>query len=387
MTTAAVAAQGISKAYGGRPVLSGVDLDMPEGTITAVLGPSGCGKTTLLRILAGFEDPDAGTVRIAGKTVAGGTTTVPAHRRRVGLMPQEGALFPHLSVGENIAFGMNRTTGRESQSRVAHWLSVVGLDGLADARPYEISGGQQQRVALARALAAQPRVLLLDEPFAALDAGLRVQVREEIAAILRRAGTTTLLVTHDQSEALSLPDSVALMIDGTIAQHGTPADLYSRPASLTNARFIGATVELTGVARSGTVHTALGALGARLPVADGAAVVVLRPEQLRFGAGPSAATARVTACRFYGAHTIIHLELSDGGAVQLHSPGESGLAEGSVVGVEVTGNDETGVLAYSSPTGSSPTGSSPTGSSPTGSSPTGSSPTGGQRVALGEASG
>ncbi|MGZ8802758.1 MAG: ABC transporter ATP-binding protein [Mycobacterium sp.] len=344
---AAVAAQGIFKNFGDRQVLSGVNLDIPEGTITAVLGPSGCGKTTLLRILAGFEDPDAGTVRIAGETVAGGVTTVPVHRRRVGLMPQEGALFPHLSVGENIAFGMHRATRREAHARVAHWLAVVGLDGLADARPHEISGGQQQRVALARALAAQPRVLLLDEPFAALDAGLRVRVREDIAAILRDAGTTALLVTHDQSEALSLPDSVALLIDGTIAQHGTPADLYARPVSLTSARFIGATVELAGISSAGTVHTALGPLRARLPVADGPAVVVLRPEQLRFGAGSTGAAAHVTACRFYGADTVVHVELSDGSAVQLRSPGETGLASGSAVTVEVAGD----VLAYPSPTG------------------------------------
>lgn len=351
MIATAVAAQGISKSYGGNQVLSGVDLDLPEGTITAVLGPSGCGKTTLLRILAGFEDPDAGTVRIAGETVAGGAATVPVHRRRVGLMPQEGALFPHLSVGENVAFGVKRSTRGEAQAQVAHWLAVVGLDGLADARPHEISGGQQQRVALARALAAQPRVLLLDEPFAALDASLRVRVREDIAVILRDAGTTALLVTHDQSEALSLPDSVALMIDGTIAQHGPPADVYARPTSLANARFIGATVELAGIASSGIVHTALGALRARLPVADGAAVVVLRPEQLRLGAGPSATPARVTGCRFYGADTVIHVELSDGGRVQLRSPGEISLAQGSTVDIEVIGSIETGVLAYPSPTG------------------------------------
>ncbi|MCV7152055.1 ABC transporter ATP-binding protein [Mycolicibacterium pyrenivorans] len=348
---AAVAARGISKSFGDRQVLSGVDLDLPEGTITAVLGPSGCGKTTLLRILAGFETPDAGTVRIAGELVAGGTTTVPVHRRRVGLMPQEGALFPHLSVAENIAFGMDRATRRDARARVAHWLSVVGLDGLADARPHEISGGQQQRVALARALAARPRVLLLDEPFAALDAGLRVRVREDIAAILREAGTTALLVTHDQSEALSLPGSVALLIDGTIAQHGTPADLYARPTTLANARFIGATVELAGTASSGTVHTALGTLQARLPVADGPAVVVLRPEQLRLGVAGSGAPARVTVCRFYGADTVVHVELADGSAVQLRSPGETILAEGSTVTVEVAGSDVPGVLAYPSPTG------------------------------------
>ena len=347
MLAAAVAAQGISKSFGDRRVLSGVDLDLPEGTITAVLGPSGCGKTTLLRILAGFEQPDAGTVRIAGETVAGGPTTVPVHRRRVGLMPQEGALFPHLSVGENVAFGMDRGTRREAGPRVAHWLAVVGLDGLADARPHEISGGQQQRVALARALAAQPRVLLLDEPFAALDAGLRVRVREDIAAILRDAGTTALLVTHRQSAALSLPDSVALRIDGIIAQHGTPADLYARPTTIDNARFIGATVELAGHASSGMVHTPLGSLRARLPVADGDAIVVLRPEQLRFGSGPTGAAAQVTACRFYGADTVVHVRLADGSAVALRSPGATGLAVGASVTVEVAGD----VLAYPSPTG------------------------------------
>ena len=352
MIAAAVAARGICKSFGDRQVLSGVNLDMPEGTITAVLGPSGCGKTTLLRILAGFEQPDAGTVCIAGETVAGGATTVPVHRRRVGLMPQEGALFPHLSVGENIAFGHEPGNPQgDTGRRVSPGWRWSGLDGLADARPHQISGGQQQRVALARALAAEPRVLLLDEPFAALDAGLRVRVREDIAAILRDAGTTALLVTHDQSEALSLPDSVALLIDGAIAQHGTPADLYARPASLANARFIGATVELTGYASSGMVHTALGSLRARLPVADGPAVVVLRPEQLRFGAAVTGQPARVTACRFYGAETVVHVELSDGSAVQLRTPGETGVAEGSAVTVEVAGCDETGVLAYPSPTG------------------------------------
>lgn len=343
---AAVAARGICKSYGDRQVLSGVDLDVPEGAITAVLGPSGCGKTTLLRILAGFEDPDAGTLRIAGETVAGGATKVPVHRRRVGLMPQEGALFPHLSVGENIAFGIHRATRRAAQAQVAHWLSVVGLDGLADARPHEISGGQQQRVALARALAAAPRVLLLDEPFAALDAGLRVRVREDIAAILRAAGSTALLVTHDQSEALSLPDSVALLMDGTIVQHGTPADLYRRPTSLANARFIGETVELEGFAGSGIVRTSLGGLHPRLPVDDGEAIVVLRPEQLRLGTGPYGAPARVTTCRFYGADTVVHVQLSDGCAVQIRTPGETCLVEGSAVTVEVVGD----VLAYPSPT-------------------------------------
>ncbi|MHA0287409.1 ABC transporter ATP-binding protein [Mycobacterium sp. C3-094] len=337
--TDGVAAHGIQKFFGTRRVLAGADLVVPDGTMTAVLGPSGCGKTTLLRIIAGFTDPDAGTVRIAGQLVAGGPAPVPVHRRRVGLMPQEGALFPHLSVGGNIAFGMPRG------ERVEKWLDVVGLEGLADARPHELSGGQQQRVALARALAARPRVLLLDEPFAALDAGLRTRVREDIATILRDTATTSVLVTHDQTEALSLADSVALLIDGSIAQHGSPAELYQCPATLAAARFIGATVELAGTASAGVVHTALGALRPLMRVADGAAVVVLRPEQLRLAAGGR--PARVTACRFYGSDTAIELRLPDGCTVRMRVPGRADLELGSDVGVEVGGS----VLAYPSPAG------------------------------------
>ncbi|BBY77152.1 ABC transporter [Mycolicibacterium parafortuitum] len=344
---AAVSATGIRKAFGAKTVLRGVDLDMAPGSITAILGPSGCGKTTLLRILAGFEDPDSGTVRIAGDTVAGAGVSVPVHRRRVGLMPQEGALFPHLSVGENVAFGLNRADRRRADAEVAHWLGVVGLDGLADARPHEISGGQQQRVALARALAARPRVLLLDEPFAALDSGLRTRVREDIAAILRDAGTTAILVTHDQAEALSLADSVALLLGGAVAQQDTPARLYGLPATLTNARFLGSTVEIDATADAGRVRTALGTFAAKLPVPDGPAVAVLRPEQMHLGADGSGTAARVTAQRFYGADTVVHLELSDGTALRMRSTGLPGLGAGSSVTVQVVGD----VLAYPSPTG------------------------------------
>lgn len=343
--TAGVAALGIHKSYGRRRVLAGADLEVPAGTITAVLGPSGCGKTTLLRILAGFDDPDAGTVHIAGEPMIGRGPVVPAHRRRVGLMPQEGALFPHLTVGGNVAFGLAARNGVAGE--VAHWLDVVGLPGLADARPHELSGGQQQRVALARALAARPRVLLLDEPFAALDAGLRTRVREDIAEILRAAGTTAVLVTHDQTEALSLADSVALLIDGAVAQHAAPADLYCRPANLATARFVGATVELAGTCRAGVAHTALGAHPVRIAVADGPAVVVLRPEQLRMRPpdGDADAVARVCASRFYGADTVVHVVLRDGTALRLRSPGDARVATDSTVTVEVVGD----VLAYPSP--------------------------------------
>jgi iron(III) transport system ATP-binding protein len=328
--TDGIQVRGLHKAFGSRTVLSGVDLDVPAGTLTAVLGPSGCGKTTLLRILAGFDDPDRGEIHIAGAPMVG----VPAHRRRVGLMPQEGALFPHRSVGGNVAFGLGRGSHTETVQR---WLRVVGLDGLADARPHQLSGGQQQRVALARALAARPRVLLLDEPFAALDAGLRTRVREDIAEILRDTETTALLVTHDQAEALSLADSVALLLDGTVAQHGAPGELYHRPATLAGARFIGATVELAGDCRDGVVHSALGVSPARLAVPDGPVTVVLRPEQLRLVDVGISAT--VTARRFYGADTVVHVELADGTRLQVRGGGGD---PGDEVAVAVDGD----VLAY-----------------------------------------
>jgi iron(III) transport system ATP-binding protein len=342
-----VSVRGLHKSFGEHSVLSGVELAIPAGTITSVLGPSGCGKTTLLRIVAGFDEPDGGVVSICGHAVAGQGHSVPAHRRRVGLMPQEGALFPHLSVGRNVGFGLTGSA-RDTSKEVAYWLEVVGLAGLADSRPHELSGGQQQRVALARALAPRPRVLLLDEPFASLDAGLRVRVREDIAEILRAADTTALLVTHDQSEALSLADSVALLLGGRITQHGRPAELYARPADLASARFIGATVELRGDCHDGVVTTALGRHRARVPVADGPVVVVLRPEELRLhDAADGDVNARVTGFRFYGADAVVHVAMSDGVALRLGSPGDVQVENGAPVAVEVVGD----VLAYASPTG------------------------------------
>ena len=323
-----VRVRGLAKAFGGRRVLAGVDLDVAAGTVTAVLGPSGCGKTTLLRLIAGFADPDAGSVAVGGREV----TSVPAHRRRIGLLPQEGALFPYLSVGENVGFGLDRGIRR---ARVAHWLDVVGLPDYADARPHELSGGQQQRVALARALAPQPGVILLDEPFTALDTGLRVRVREDIADILRASGTTAMLVTHDQAEALSLADSVALLLNGTVAQHASPATLYAEPVSLTAARFIGATVELDGRRTGGTVTCALGRLAATGPSADGSATVVLRPEQLVLADAGVSAVVRVA--HYYGADTALRVTLSDGSAVDLRVPGDAGAAAGDGVTVGVVG--------------------------------------------------
>lgn len=341
--------RGVGKSFGGRPVLHDITLGVAAGTITAVLGPSGCGKTTLLRILAGFEGPDAGVVRIGGHAVADGEgLDVPAHRRRVGLMPQEGALFPHLDVAGNIAFGLRRRRSAASGRVVRRWLSVVGLDGLARARPAELSGGQQQRVALARALAAEPSVVLLDEPFAALDTALRTRVREDIAAILREAGTTALLVTHDQAEALSLADSVALLMDGTIAAHQPPAELYQQPATLAAARFVGSTVELSGRAHGGRVDTVLGRHPSRLPVRDGTVIVAVRPEQVGIGGpGEPGVPAAVIARHFYGAESAVELVLGEGTPMVARTGRPDGPVPGDRVSVTIAGP----VLAYPSPSG------------------------------------
>ncbi len=332
----------VTKRFGETPVLDGIFLDVAPGSVTAILGPSGCGKSTLLRIIAGFEDPDDGAVRIAGTTVADRSISVPAHRRRIGLMPQEGALFPHRDVAANITFGLGRISRRQRESEVARWLELVGLDGFADAHPHQLSGGQQQRVALARALAARPQVLLLDEPFASLDTGLRARVREDITAILRESGTTAILVTHDQAEALSLADQVAVLLDGRIAQHGAPADLYRRPASLGVARFVGGTIEIAGHVRAGVISTPLGEHPVRNTVADGAVTAVIRPEQATVVPGDGADSAVVTDLRFYGPHTAVRIGLVDGTVLELPEPGHGSVTVGESVRVHVRGS----VLAF-----------------------------------------
>src|SRR5580658_8988797 len=207
---------GLHKAFGTHPVLTGVDLEVPEGTLTAILGPSGSGKTTLLRLLAGFDRADRGEIVIGGTVVDDDRTHVPPERRCIGYVPQEGSLFPHLTVAANVAFGLPAKQRRAGKPDTL--LAAVGLDGLGKRYPHQLSGGQQQRVALARALAIEPAVVLLDEPFASLDAHLRASVRADVHHVLRQAGTTSILVTHDQDEALSMADRVAVLRHGVIAQ-------------------------------------------------------------------------------------------------------------------------------------------------------------------------
>jgi iron(III) transport system ATP-binding protein len=232
-----VVLRGVRKAFGSTAVLTGVDLDATPGSFLAILGPSGEGKTTLLRLIAGFEAPDAGTIEIDGEPVVGGGRSLPPERRRVGVVPQEGALFPHLTVAQNVGFGLRRRQGRAE--RVAECLSLVGLEGFENRRPHQLSGGQQQRVAVARALAPRPSVVLLDEPFSALDAGLRAKVRHDVRQALRIAGTTSLLVTHDQEEAFSMADAVAVLRGGRIAQTDDPVTVYTNPSDLAVATFVG----------------------------------------------------------------------------------------------------------------------------------------------------
>jgi len=302
-----VAVTGLHKSFGAHPVLTGVDLEIPAGSLTAILGPSGSGKTTLLRLMAGFERPDSGTITIGAAMVDGPGVYVAPERRRIGYVPQEGSLFPHLTVAANVAFGL---CARERRGRKApQMLELVGLGGLGKRYPHQLSGGQQQRVALARALAIKPAVVLLDEPFASLDAHLRASVRADVQDIFRRAGTTAVLVTHDQDEALSVADRVAALRDGKIAQYAAPEDLYTRPVDAEVASFIGDANLLDGVLDAGVVKTLLG----RLPVeVDGTAragqvTVLIRPEQIDLEPGEDGVPGRVTSYRYHGHDALVHV--------------------------------------------------------------------------------
>ncbi len=277
----------VRKNYGPTLALGGVDLQVPAGSRTAIVGPSGSGKTTLLRIIAGFEAPDAGRVTLGEQTLADGPNAVPAHRRGIGFVPQEGALFPHLSVADNVGFGLARHAPDRAQ-RITELMQMVALDpAMLTRRPHELSGGQQQRVALARALAQRPRLMLLDEPFSALDTGLRASTRKAVAQLLGAAGITTILVTHDQAEALSFADQVAVMRAGQLVQVGPPHALYLRPTDAATAQFLGETIVLPAQLAQGWASCALGVLAANDPQRSGPAQIMLRPEQLQLTPVPA----------------------------------------------------------------------------------------------------
>jgi iron(III) transport system ATP-binding protein len=338
-----------SKAYGPVPALAGVHLSVPTGALVAVLGPSGSGKTTLLRCVAGLERLDGGEIRVAGALVAGARSHVPAHRRRVALVPQEGALFPHLSVADNVGYGLDRAARRAD--RVTEVLTLVGLDAYHRRMPHQLSGGQQQRVALARALAPRPPLILLDEPFSALDAGLRAELRHDVRTALRADGATAVLVTHDQGEALSLADHVVVMRDGAVVQDGTPADVYTTPADSWVARFVGDAMLLPGTVHGDRARTVAG----DAPLIDAAGngglraiTVLIRPEQLRLSPIELGAADRVTAAGqvtarvlrhdFHGHDTLTVVGLPDGTELLSRRLNDGAAAEpGTAVSLRIHG--------------------------------------------------
>jgi iron(III) transport system ATP-binding protein len=329
----------LAKSYGGPPVLSGVDLDVPAGSLTAILGPSGCGKTTLLRLIAGFLRPDAGTIHLGERLVAGPSRSVPTARRNVGYVAQEGALFPHLDVAANIGFGLPRAR-RRGGARVDDLLDLVGLDpSLARRMPYELSGGQQQRVALARALAPEPGVVLLDEPFSSLDAGLRGETGRAVVQALRALDATAVLVTHDQAEALSLADQVAVMRSGRLVQVGAPQALYEAPSDRGVAEFVGAAVVLPATWRDGTAECALGVLPGSVPAGLHPQAVMVRPEQLLLGQPDRAAVrGRVREVSYYGHDASVRLVLEGSNCeVVARVRGSDAPVPGALVGVTVDG--------------------------------------------------
>lgn len=327
--------EGLRAGYRDAPeVLRDLTLRVEPGELVAVLGPSGSGKTTLARVLAGLHPPSAGRLLIDGTDVAG----LPPERRAIGLVPQDGALFGTLTVAANVGYGVRGLSARRAATDpwVNELLGLVGLDGYGRRLPHELSGGQQQRVALARALAIRPRLVLLDEPFNALDAGLRGQVRADVAATLRAAGVTTLLITHDQDEALGLSDRVAVLNQGRLVQLGSPAEVYRRPADAWVAGFVGEAVLLDGVRRGGVVETRLGpvaTVGAALTAEGDAALVVLRPEQLRIAEVDRAPVAGVVrGVEFHGHAALVRVRIETL-EVTVRVPGGQTVHAGARVGV------------------------------------------------------
>ena len=322
--------RGVEKRFGRQDVLRGVDLHVAPGTTVALLGPSGCGKTTLLRTIAGLERPDAGTIAVGGTALVGPRVWVPPERRRIGMVFQDWALFPHLDVAGNVGYGLPRR--ERTAARIEAALELVGLGGLGRRAPGTLSGGQQQRVALARALAPQPSVLLLDEPFSNLDTALRVQVRTEVHRLLVELGITTVFVTHDQEEAFVLGDEVAVMSGGEIVQQATPAELYDAPATPWVAEFVGGANLVPGRATGAVADTPVGPVPVRHP-GSGPVTVLLRPEQLRLRAGTGAVVELV---EFYG-HDTVYLVRAADTVVRVRTSAAPTFQRGDAVSVEYAG--------------------------------------------------
>jgi iron(III) transport system ATP-binding protein len=351
-----LAVSDLYKSFGSQSVLNGIELDVPEGSLTALLGPSGSGKTTLLRVIAGFERSDRGQVVLGGRLVEDTRHALPPEQRGIGYVPQEGALFPHLTVARNVAFGVPRAQRRRG-ANIGELLEMVGLAGLGDRYPHQLSGGQQQRVALARALAIRPSVVLLDEPFTSLDAGLRASVRSDVHDVLRAGGITAVLVTHDQDEALSVADQVAVVRHGVIGQCGTPQELYDRPVDPSMAQFLGDANLVAATMEGDRLTTPFGSLTLR-PDSDcrsdaGQVVALVRPEQLTLstnvGGGGLAGT--VVRTQFHGHDTVITVAPRASGAagpITVRAEGNLVVADGTEVELTADGS----VVAWPQPVGS-----------------------------------
>jgi iron(III) transport system ATP-binding protein len=301
--------QTIGKAIAGNQILQNLSLDVQEHEFVAILGSSGSGKTTLLRLISGFDSPDSGEIQIGGQPVFGKGLNVSAEERRVGYVPQDAALFPHLSVAKNIEFGLNKLSAAQRSERVTELLKLVDLVGYEERMPHQLSGGQRHRVALARALAPKPQLILLDEPFSSLDAELRVRLREDVRNVIAKTGTTAILVTHDQEEALSIASRVAVLRDGEFAQIGNPSEIYQAPADVEMATFLGDSVIINGVIKDDKVVTDLGLLTPLNKVANGATGrVAIRPENFYLQPNPKG-EGEVIGRQYFGHDALVEVKL------------------------------------------------------------------------------
>lgn len=333
----ALSFHGVGHAYDGRPALHAIDLELGDGEILCLVGPSGCGKTTALRLAAGLETLAEGAIRIGGRPVAGGGVHLPPEARGVGMMFQDFALFPHMTVAGNVGFGLRGLDRRTRRQRIEALLARVGLGGCGTRYPHGLSGGEQQRVALARALAPGPRVMLLDEPFSGLDVRLREEVRERTLAVLRDAGAAALVVTHDAEEAMYMGDRIAVLQAGRLVQAGRPAEVYRHPGSAFVARFLGETNRLRGFVRQGLARSPLGCVAAG-GLGEGEAVdVLVRPESLSLVAGEAGGEcrARVLACHPLGHSSLVTLGLDGGQRLRARIAGREPPPPGTEVAVVI----------------------------------------------------
>lgn len=334
---------GVTRTFGTKTAVQDLSLTVQEGELLTLLGPSGCGKTTTLRLIAGLERPDAGTIRVHGDVVTGEGTFVQPDERDIGLIFQDFALFPHLSVGENIAYGIQDRPADAIDQRVTDLLELVNLTGYRDQTPDSLSGGQRQRVALARSLAPEPEVLLLDEPFSNLDVALRQEMREEVRAILNETGVTAISVTHDQEEALSISDRVAVIDDGRLEQVGSPEAVFQRPTSRFVAEFLGDTGFVTGTVSNDQLTTPIESLGVEhldtdpgepLPTAI---EVLVRPDDIKaIPTDPASANGRIVHRQYTGPSFVYRVELETGDIVHCHHNHVDRFAIDDPVRIELT---------------------------------------------------